>query len=78
MANYTSLELSWTPPAMSNRPLRGTKVYYSPDPELPIGEWTEMDIPGDATSATISGLEPNTPYYVKASPNDFGPPAATE
>ena len=69
-----SLEVSWTAPDNSGRPaITSYQVRHRKNGDKHKNDWIEQTVTGAATSATITGLYPDTKYRVQvAATNDEG------
>jgi len=61
----TLIRLNWQPPENPNGRLNGYLVHYTKDASQDISSWLLAPVVGDALTATIKNLQPNSHYYFK-------------
>ena len=63
--DFSTLQLHWQVPEVTNGPIREYKIYYSTDKNAPLKEWGSKEVPGSQMVATITSLTHKTRYYFK-------------
>ncbi|XP_033737511.1 receptor-type tyrosine-protein phosphatase F-like isoform X3 [Pecten maximus] len=60
----TTIIVEWLPPEKPNGIIKGYKIFYTLDPDLPIILWKRHDVNSNDRAATIENLMPNVTYHM--------------
>ncbi|KAI6201744.1 hypothetical protein M3Y96_00874900 [Aphelenchoides besseyi] len=72
-------KVDWTEPEIPNGEITNYVIYYTKDPDKPLGEWQTETVPGDKLSELIANKEEDTPYVVRLQAvTDDGPGIISE
>uniref|UniRef100_A0A915EU79 Uncharacterized protein n=1 Tax=Ditylenchus dipsaci TaxID=166011 RepID=A0A915EU79_9BILA len=69
-AGRTSLNATWDPPNVLNRPVTSYTIYYTTNGLEPVKNWNKMEVDEPHHHATIKDLLPDTPYTIRIRAND--------
>ncbi|XP_077440031.1 protein tyrosine phosphatase receptor type Fa isoform X2 [Vanacampus margaritifer] len=61
MLSPNTVLVQWEPPEEANGQVRGYRVYYSADPQEPLGAWNKHNT-DDSQLTTVAGLVPDATY----------------
>uniref|UniRef100_A0AC35F5C1 Uncharacterized protein n=1 Tax=Panagrolaimus sp. PS1159 TaxID=55785 RepID=A0AC35F5C1_9BILA len=64
-AGRTSIQISWDPPHLQNRPIISYTLYYTTNPQQPLKFWKKLHVNEPQRQVTIPHLTPHKQYFIR-------------